>query len=691
MDVSSPPVQVRKPESKNVNRSAAPKKRKKRVDKMLGLKLAGKYEILKKIGEGGMGSVYIANQEPIDRKVAVKVLLGKLAEDEIAVKRFEQEARAISKMQHPNTVTIYDFGRTDDGDDERLYIVMEFLKGRTLTDLLRAEKVLPPARACKIVRQICASLGDAHATGIIHRDLKPDNIFLTPVGGDPDWVKVLDFGVAKLADSEAAGALTQTGMIFGTPKYMSPEQAEGRPIDYRADIYALGVVLYELLVGRPPFIADTPVGLLLKHISEPPAPFGKVRPDLQIDPRIEAIVLRALDKRPDARQQVIGELAAELEAFERSVTGPQLAMPSGTYPAPMQPGLPTEVVPGTLPGSGLTPAGLQPPGAVPSSLSLGAGVSGGTEAVSPGQAPSGATAAAYHSADALPTAAHQGALPSASVQMTAHGLTHPVPAAGGRVETLGGIGIGGEISGPFPGGKQPKKNSKMLFAGIGLLGAAAVMAGVLFTQQGNSSFSATPIGTEIPTNPPTKVAALTGTDVSNPDPVKTEDPVKTDDPVKAEAPVTKRNPVRRPTRPRTPTPAAVPVPAEKTKVSVRFECEPTGALVMLNGKQLGITPFTREFPKDGDVLSFIFTKKGYEDLKRTVLTSRDHELDVALEKKPEPVVKSKRCADGSAPPCRKRPTVKKDPVRRPPPVEKKDPDKLEADPLKERVGDLKSF
>src|SRR5687767_6135302 len=189
----------------------APPPKKKKQDQLVGQLLAGKYKILKKIGEGGMGSVYIANQEPIDRKVAVKVLLGKLAEDEVAVKRFEQEARAISRMQHPNTVTIYDFGKTE---DDRLYIVMEFLKGTTLTNVIRKEGILVPPRACKIMRQVCASLADAHAAGIIHRDLKPDNIFLTDVGGDPDWVKVLDFGVAKLADSEG-GTLTQTGMIFG--------------------------------------------------------------------------------------------------------------------------------------------------------------------------------------------------------------------------------------------------------------------------------------------------------------------------------------------------------------------------------------------------------------------------------------------------------------------------------------------
>src|SRR5688572_19793831 len=345
----------------------APPPKKKKQDQLVGQLLAGKYKILKKIGEGGMGSVYIAYQQPINRKVAVKVLLGKLADDEVAVKRFEQEAIAISKMQHPNTVTIYDYGITE---DSRLYIVMEFLKGKTLTQLLRQDTVLPPSRACKIMRQVCASLGDAHAAGIIHRDLKPDNIFLSEVGGDPDWVKVLDFGVAKLADTDN-GALTQTGMIFGTPKYMSPEQAEGRPIDYRADIYALGVVMYELLAGRPPFVADTPVALLLKHISEPAPPFSRVRPDLTVDPRIEAIVMKSLEKNPDRRQQMVGELAQELAAFERAITGGHMVgmMNHPTSPAQVA-GLPTEVVAGSLPSAGLTPAGLVPPNQVPGNLSL---------------------------------------------------------------------------------------------------------------------------------------------------------------------------------------------------------------------------------------------------------------------------------------------------------------------------------
>jgi len=187
-----------------VSSSQTPK-RPPKTDRLIGIELAGKYKIIQKIGGGGMGSVYIANQRPIDRKVAVKVLLSKLAEDEVAVKRFEQEAKAISRMQHPNTVTIYDFGRTIEGEDERLYIVMEYLRGQTLTQVLRSEGQLTSARAARIMRQVCASLSDAHATGIIHRDLKPDNIFLTEVWGDKDWVKVLDFGVAKLADAKGRG------------------------------------------------------------------------------------------------------------------------------------------------------------------------------------------------------------------------------------------------------------------------------------------------------------------------------------------------------------------------------------------------------------------------------------------------------------------------------------------------------
>jgi serine/threonine protein kinase len=629
--------------------SAEPEKKAKR-DALVGHLLAGKYKIIKKIGEGGMGSVYIANQEPIDRKVAVKVLLGKLAEDEIAVKRFEQEAKAISKMQHPNTVTIYDFGKTSEAEDERLYIVMEYLKGKTLTQVLRQDGVLAPHRAARIMRQVCASLQDAHAAGIIHRDLKPDNIFLTEVGGDKDWVKVLDFGVAKLADSEGAGTLTQTGMIFGTPKYMSPEQAEGRPIDYRADIYALGVVLYELLVGGPPFVADTPVGLLLKHISEPPTPFSRIRPDLSIDPRLEAVVMRALDKRPEGRQQMVVELAQALEPFEgRGTSSIQLPL-AGTAQVPLAPGMPTEVVPGQHAAGQLTPSGLQPPNQVPNSLSLGM----------PAEPPTAAASAQLRPADLMPTAAGQ--LPAQSAQMTSAGLTHPVPAAGG-FETLGGVS--GEISGRHLPNRGGGKSPAMLYGGVGFL---ALAAGVVFF-----AMRATEAPVVTPMTPPPPVVK-TETPPPPPPVVKTEPPPP---PPVTEPPPPNPNPRVATDRVKPPPPP--PPPSGPKKVRLSFESDPERALVSLNGRQIGHTPFFEEFLKEDDVLTFVFSKDGYQRTEKTAVTSRDQTVSAKLDKSaappPPPPVAAKKCADGSEPPCRKAP-----PPPAPPPA---------GDPTNERVGDLK--
>ena len=293
----------------NVGRYGQP-----RPDRLLGSFLAGKYRILEKIGEGGMGTVFLASQEPIDRQVAVKVLHHSLTNDDVAVRRFKREARVISRMRHPNTVTVYDFGQTQAGE---LYLVMEFLEGQTVAQLLRTEGPLPGLRASRIIRQACGSLSEAHDFGIIHRDLKPDNIFLTRYGDTQDFVKVLDFGLVKLGDSETMHRLTQQGKVYGTPRYMAPEQAEGKPIDHRSDIYTLGVVLYELLMGRPLFTAETMVALLVKHIQTPPPPMAAVRPDLNVDPRLESLVMWALAKKAADRPQTVKELARELERWEQ--------------------------------------------------------------------------------------------------------------------------------------------------------------------------------------------------------------------------------------------------------------------------------------------------------------------------------------------------------------------------------------
>jgi serine/threonine protein kinase len=286
-------------------------------DRLIGALLGGKYRVLSKLGEGGMGTVFLAHHETIDRQVAVKVLLSSLVGDAVAMHRFEREARTISRMRHPNTVTIFDFGQTPDRD---LYIVMEHLTGETVGDVLRREGRLEPLRATRIIRQVCASLREAHALGVIHRDLKPDNIFLTHIGEEPDFVKVLDFGLAKLSDNEQTSRITQQGKVFGTPLYMSPEQASGGPLDHRSDIYALGVLLYEMLCGATPFAADTVLALLLKHIQEAPPRLSVVRPELGVDPRLEAAVMRALEKDPAQRPQSVGEFARALDAWERSAS-----------------------------------------------------------------------------------------------------------------------------------------------------------------------------------------------------------------------------------------------------------------------------------------------------------------------------------------------------------------------------------
>lgn len=233
---------------------------------MVGRELEGKYKVTDVLGEGGMGSVYLAYQSTMDREVAVKVLKREYCQNKLAIKRFLREARAASKLAHPNTITVYDFGQTADG---LLYMVMEKLTGKPLADLMDEEGAFNYERAGHILSQICDSLAEAHANGITHRDLKPENIFIEPKYGNPEHVKVLDFGIAKMNEDGNSNA-TATGMICGTPSYMSPEQAMGKNIDGRSDIYALGILLFEMLAAERPFDGDTAMEVMLKHLNETP-------------------------------------------------------------------------------------------------------------------------------------------------------------------------------------------------------------------------------------------------------------------------------------------------------------------------------------------------------------------------------------------------------------------------------------
>ncbi|MCK6619480.1 MAG: serine/threonine protein kinase [Calditrichaceae bacterium] len=281
------------------------------TDQMIGKTIAGRYEILQKLGEGGMGVVYKAMQTSVERIVALKILHPHMTGNEEALKRFQREAKTTSKLRQANAIHIYDFGV----EGSLSFLVMEYIEGESLDDVIRKSGALELPRVANIVRQVCYALAEAHDLGIVHRDLKPSNIYLSRKRDGSEEVKVLDFGIAKvLGEQQGMTRLTQTGMIIGTPQYMSPEQVEGLPLDHRSDVYSLGIIMYELLTGETPFQADTPFKLLMKHVKEKPVPPRKFRPNIAIPEAVEKIVLKALEKDPAKRFQSISELQQSLEA-----------------------------------------------------------------------------------------------------------------------------------------------------------------------------------------------------------------------------------------------------------------------------------------------------------------------------------------------------------------------------------------
>jgi serine/threonine protein kinase len=292
------------------SRTLAPRELEDDPTLLVGRIFDGRYRVDAVLGQGGMGTVYRARQLRVDRPVALKILKPAVAAQPEVIRRFHNEARAASMLEHPNTIRLYDSGETDEG---QLFIVTEILDGEPLSELLRRRGHLPIPRVVNIASQILRALAEAHAHGIIHRDLKPENIFLQAVHGATDFVKVLDFGVAKLAPTgKDWRRLTAVGTVVGTPLYMSPEQARGLDTDPRSDVYAVGAMLFELLVGSPPFMADSPVDIMMAHVQEPVPLMG-----LGASPRaraIESIVRRCLAKSADDRPATAEALRLELEA-----------------------------------------------------------------------------------------------------------------------------------------------------------------------------------------------------------------------------------------------------------------------------------------------------------------------------------------------------------------------------------------
>jgi serine/threonine-protein kinase len=285
-------------------------------DDYIGKTVASKYRVEQMIGEGGMGKVYKAIQVALDKPVVLKVLRQALLSDERTVARFQREAKAVSRLNHPNSISVLDYGRTEDG---ALYIAMEYVHGKDLHHILSREWPLAESRVIRIISQVLSALADAHSASVIHRDLKPENIMVEQRRGETDFVKVLDFGIAKIVDgtNEDGPALTRAGFVCGTPEYMSPEQARGAQLDHRSDLYAVGVILYQLMSGMLPFDSDSAVGFATKHLTDIPLPPTKRRPEAKVSPAMERLIMKALAKNPDDRPQTADQFRAELLAIEK--------------------------------------------------------------------------------------------------------------------------------------------------------------------------------------------------------------------------------------------------------------------------------------------------------------------------------------------------------------------------------------
>jgi serine/threonine-protein kinase len=348
-------------------------------DPLLGKTIHGRYTIVSLIARGGMGKVYKAEQSALGRVCALKILSPNYDgnRDPEFHKRFSLEASTAARLSHPNTVTIFDYGKDDDNDV--YYIAMEFLDGRTLHRAIHEEGSIPEARASHIAQQICRSVHEAHALGVVHRDLKPGNVLLCERGEETDFVKVLDFGLVKDVTGKGQD-LTQTGVFMGSPKYMAPEQVTSGEISARTDVYAVGIILYEMLCGKPPFEKRQSMSTLVAHVNDPPPPLAARNPSASISPAIEAVIMCCLEKSPDKRYASMRDLIKALKgAGGGDITDTYESLPRARIDLLTAPRA-SESGPGGGPTASIAPADRAPPSVTQASV--------GGDSLAPPQAPS---------------------------------------------------------------------------------------------------------------------------------------------------------------------------------------------------------------------------------------------------------------------------------------------------------------
>jgi serine/threonine-protein kinase len=398
-------------------------------DPMINTLVAGRFRVLRLLGEGGMGQVYLAEHEAIEKKVALKVLRPEYSTKPEIVLRFQQEAISASRIKHPNVLDVFDFGRLDNGC---FFLAMEFLEGNDLADELVRQRTLDPERGVKIALQICRALGAAHARGVVHRDLKPENVFIQRTGDGEEIVKIVDFGIAQLRSPEEAAQsepkrrrLTRTGMIFGTPEYMAPEQAGGKNADFRVDVYALGVILYEMFTGAVPFTGETFLQVLSAHLNNTAPPMSAVCPDLRASPELQAAIMKALAKDPNDRHTSMVEFSAAIlrspEGRAAGGTGLRLSAPEFAT---------TQAA--AAPGSGSNPTAAQ----------FGADVAARASYAGPQQAPAAGGGTLAHGSPGTHASAQTAAPTETQVSGDTRAGTVPRPASPWpAILIVGGFGV----------------------------------------------------------------------------------------------------------------------------------------------------------------------------------------------------------------------------------------------------------